>query len=428
MGIGGKHKGFSNPRKQMEEPKTIVGIDVGTTKICTLVGEVYGDGQLRIIGAGVVPSRGLRKGVVVNVQEATDAIRASAEKAERFSGYEIASAYVGVAGQDISAINSRGVVGISRSDRGISEADIERALDAARAIAIPHNREIIHTIPRGFVVDGQEGVKDPIGMQGIRLEVEAHIVTGSSTSVSNLVRCVRQAGVKVDDLILQPLASGAAVLKETEQEMGVVLADVGGGTTDIGIFIDGSIWHTVILGTGGEHLTRDVAVGLRTPFSTAEELKTRYGHAVPATLATDELIEVASFGDGARQPVSRMQLAEVLEARAEEILTLILREIKRSGYDGLLAAGLVLCGGSAELAGFKDLAQQVLQLPVRVGAPHDLQGMTDGLESPAYATAVGLLLWGMRRTQQDRLGDRRPPQRGPLWRRIQEWIWAFLPG
>ncbi len=204
----------------MEDPKTIVAIDVGTTKICTLVGEVYEDGQLRIIGAGVTPSRGLRKGVVVNVQEATEAIRASVEKAERFSGYEIVSAYVGVGGQYVSAINSRGVVGISRGDRGISESDIERALDAARAIAIPHNREIIHTIPRGFVVDGQEGVKDPIGMQGIRLEVEAHIVTGASTSVSNLVRCVREAGVKIDDLILQPLASGEAVLKEPSRKWG----------------------------------------------------------------------------------------------------------------------------------------------------------------------------------------------------------------
>jgi cell division protein FtsA len=414
----------------MEEAKTIVAIDVGTTKVCTLVGEVYEDGQLRIIGSGVTPSRGLRKGAVVNVQEATEAIRASVLKAERFSGYEVVSAYVSVGGQYVSAINSRGVVGISRGERGISESDIDRALDAARAIAIPHNREIIHTIPRGFVVDGQEGVKDPIGMQGIRLEVEAHIVTGSSTAVSNLVRCVREAGVRVDDLILQPLASGESVLKETEQDMGVVLADVGGGTTDIGIFIDGSIWHTVILGTGGEHLTRDVAVGLRTPFSAAEELKTKYGHAIPSSLASDELIEVRSFGDGARQPVSRLQLAEVIEARAEEILTLILREIKRSGYDGLLAAGLVLCGGSAELAGFKDLAQQVLQLPVRVGSPQDLQGLTDGLESPAYATAVGLLLWGMHHSQVGTLEDRRRGSAPPdtVLQRVRDWLGAFLPG
>lgn len=412
----------------MAEPKTIVGIDVGTTKVCTLVAEAYDDGQLRIIGVGVAPSRGLRKGVVVNVHEATEAITASVRKAERISGYEIASAYVGVGGGHILAINSRGVVAISRGERGISQFDIERALDAARAIAIPHNREIIHTIPRGYVVDGQEGVRDPVGMQGIRLEVEAHIVTGASTSVSNLVKCVREAGVEIDDLILQPLASGEAVLRESEREMGVVLADVGGGTTDIGIFMEGSIWHTIVLGTGGEHLTRDVAIGLRTPFNTAEELKIKYGQAMPLSLATDELIEITSFGDGTRQQVSRLRLAEVIEARAEEILTLILREVKRSGYDGLLAAGLVLCGGSAELTGFKELAQGVLQLPVRVGTPHDLQGLTDVLESPAYATAVGLLLWGARHAQT---GEPEPQRKRPpsiFWQRVRDWLRAFLPG
>ncbi|MGD2206679.1 MAG: cell division protein FtsA [Anaerolineae bacterium] len=413
----------------MTEPRTIVGIDVGTTKICTLVGETYDDDQLRIIGVGVAPTRGLRKGVVVNVHEATESIRASVQKAERVSGYKIASAFVSVGGGHITAINSRGVVGISRGSRGIGEYDIERALDAARAIAIPHNREIIHTIPRGYVVDGQEGVKDPIGMQGIRLEVEAHIVTGASTSVSNLVKCIRDAGVQIDDLILQPLASGEAVLTESEREMGVILADIGGGTTDIGIFIEGSIWHTIVLGTGGEHLTRDVAVGLRTPFNTAEELKIKYGHAVPASMSTDELIEVTSFGDGAREAVSRLRLAEVLEARAEEILTLIQREVKRSGYDGLLAAGLVLCGGSAELAGLKNLALQLLQLPARVGVPRDLQGLTDVLESPAYATAVGLLLWGMRYTQAgEPESERRPRPPSIFWQRVRNWFRAFLPG
>ena len=412
----------------MTEPRTVVGIDVGTTKVCTLVGEVYDDAQLRIIGVGVAPSRGLRKGVVVNVNEATEAISASVKKAERVSGYDIANAVVGIGGGHISAINSRGVVGISKGSRGISDFDIERALDAARAIAIPHNREIIHTIPRGYVVDGQEGVKDPVGMQGIRLEVEAHIVTGASTSVSNLVKCVRNAGVEIDDLILQPLASGEAVLRENEQEMGVVLADVGGGTTDIGIFIEGSIWHTVVLGIGGENLTRDVAVGLRTPFNTAEELKIKYGHAVPNTMPTDELVEVTSFGNGARDQVSRLQLAEVIEARAEEILSMILREVKRSGYDGLLAAGLVLCGGTAELAGIKELANQVMRLPVRIGAPHDLQGLTDVLESPAYATAVGLLMWGTRHTPVDEPEPRRVRPPSIAWQRIQNWVRAFLPG
>ena len=412
----------------MTEPKTIVGIDIGTTKVCTLVGEVNDDARLRIIGVGLAPSRGLRKGVVVNVNEATESIRASVQKAERISGYQIGSALVAVGGGHISAINSRGVVGISRGQRGITQSDIERALDAARAIAIPHNREIIHTIPRGYMVDGQEGVRDPLGMQGIRLEVEAHIVTGASTSVSNLVKCVRDAEVEIDDLILQPLASGEAVLKESEQEMGVVLADIGGGTTDVGIFMEGSIWHTVILGTGGEYLTRDVAVGLRTPRPTAEDLKIRYGHAVPASLGEDELIEITSFGDGSRQSVSRLRLAEIIEARAEEIITLVMREVKRSGYDGLLAAGLVLCGGSAELAGLKDLSSNLLGLPVRIGAPHDLQGLTDVLESPAYATSVGLLLWGIRHSQTSETASGHPHAAGAFWERVRDWLRAFLPG
>lgn len=412
----------------MTEPRTIVGIDVGTTKVCTLVGEAYEDGQLRIIGVGLAPSHGLRKGVVINVPEATEAITASVRKAERLSGYDITRAYVAVGGGHISAINSRGVVGISRSARGIDKYDIERALDAARAIAIPHNMEIIHAIPRGYLVDGQEGVRDPVGMQGIRLEVEAHIVTGSSTSVSNLVKCVRGAGVEIDDLILQPLASGEAVLRGPEREMGVVLADIGGGTTDVGIFIDGSIWHTVVLGTGGEHVTHDVAVGLRTPPKAAEDLKKQYGHAMPGSLLTDELIDITSFGNGARQSISRLQLAQVIEARAEEIITLILREVKRSGYDGLLAAGLVMCGGASELAGFQELARDVLQLPVRVGRPHDLQGLTDVLESPAYATAVGLLMWGMRHMEVGEPERKRTRPPSIFWQRVRDWFRAFLPG
>ncbi len=412
----------------MTEPRPIVGIDVGTTKICALVGEAEEDDQLRIIGVGISPSRGLKKGVVVNLQEATEAIRASVRKAEQISGYEINSAYVSVGGAHISAMNSRGVVAISRSQRGITQADIDRALDGARAIAIPHNREIIHAIPRGFILDGQEGVRDPIGMQGSRLEVEAHIVTGASTSVSNLVKCVADAGVSIDDLILQSLASGEAVLRESERDMGVVLADIGGGTTDIGIFIEGSIWHTQVLPTGGEHMTSDVALGLRTPRKTAEDLKIKYGHALAAALATDEAIDVASFGDGARQTVSRLRLAEVIEARAEEILVLILREIKRLGYDGLLAAGLVMCGGASELAGLKDLATRVLDVPVRVGAPHDLQGLTDAVEGPAFATAVGLLLWGMRHEPSARTVIKAPHHPSVFWTKIREWLRAFLPG
>jgi len=404
--------------------KTIASIDIGTTKICTLVGEVDDEGILRIVGVGVTPSRGLRKGVVVNVSQATEAIATSVEKAERISGYEIERAYVSVAGAHISSTNSRGVVAVSHGSRGISEEDVDRALDAAQAIAIPYNREVIHIVPRNYTVDGQDGVREPLGMHGYRLEVETHIVTGAATSIQNLVKCVEELDITVEQLVLGPLASGEAVLTDTEREMGVVLADIGGGTTDIAIFIEGSVWHTTILAVGGNHLTNDIAIGLRAPFTTAEEMKKRYGHACPQSLAVDEMLDVAAFGENARQTVSRQFLAQIVEARMEEIFGLIMQEVKRSGYDGLLPAGVVLCGGTAELAGITELGREVLSLPVRVGAPHDLQGLVDVLSSPAYATSVGLLLWGLRQT-----ATARPRARSIPWhRRLAQWFRAFLPG
>jgi cell division protein FtsA len=385
--------------KDGEEPfldNTIACIDVGTTKICTLVGERDDEGNLRIVGVGIVPSKGIRRGMVVNVGETTQAIAASIERAERISGYSIESAVVGVGGKHISSVNSRGVIAISRGHKGITDEDVERALEAARAIAIPHNREIIHSIPRGFSIDDQDGVKDPLGMQAFRLEVEAHIVTGASPSISNLMKCVEGAGIAVDYLALQPLASGMAVLTEEEREMGVVLADIGGGTTDVAIFIEGSIWHTIILPNGGNHVTNDIAIGLRTPFTTAEEIKIRYGHACPGNVPDPQMVDVTAFGDGGRQEISRQFLSEIIEARVEEIFKMILREVKRSGYDGLLPAGIVLCGGTASLPGIQELGRRVLGMPVRVGAPHDLLGLVDVLGSPAYATGVGLLIWSLK--------------------------------
>jgi cell division protein FtsA len=379
--------------------RTVACIDVGTTKICTLICETDTDieDSVRVVGVGVVPSRGIRKGVVVNVQEASEAIIESLEKAERISGYQIESAYVGLAGAHISSINSRGAVAVNRGERGVQPVDIERALDAARALPIPHNRKILHAIPRSYTLDGDDGVRDPLGMQAYKLEVEAHIITGATTSIHNLVKCVQNTGVGVDAMVLEPLASGEAVLTEIEREMGVVLADIGGGTTDIAIFIEGSIWHTSVLPTGGEHITNDIAIGLRTPFSTAEELKIKYGNACSRNVKPDEMVDVISFGEGGHQQVSREFLAQIIEARVEEIFELIRREIKRSGYDGLLPAGVVLCGGTADLAGIRDVARDVMDLPVRIGTPHDLHGLVDVLASPAYATSVGLLLWGLRR-------------------------------
>ncbi len=403
--------------------RTIVGIDVGTTKVCTLVGEVDEEGALHIVGVGVVPSKGLRKGMVVNVSETTEAIAASVEKAERVSGYEIGRAHVGVAGAHISSFNSRGVVAVSRG-HSITQDDVDRVLDAALAIAIPHNREVIHVIPRGYTVDGQDGVREPLGMHGFRLEVEAHIITGAATSIYNLVKCINQVGIEIDELVLAPLASGEAVLTDNEREMGVVLTDIGGGTTDMAIFIEGSIWHTVVLPIGGNHLTNDVAVGLRAPFATAEEIKEKYGYARSEGVAADETIDVAVFGSDSWQAISLRFLSEIIEARAAEIFSIILQDVKRSGYDGLLPAGVVLCGGTAQLAGIRELSREILQLPARIGAPRDLQGLVDVLSSPAYATSVGLLLWRLR--EEAALPPRERP--GGLWQRLVQWLRSFLPG
>jgi cell division protein FtsA len=404
--------------------RTIVGIDVGTTKVCTLVGEVSDDESLRIVGVGTVPARGVRKGVIVNVAEATQAIRASVEKAERISGYDIERAHVSLAGAHVSSLNSRGVVAVQRGERGVTQDDVDRALEAARAIAIPHDREVVHIIPRGYIVDGQEGIRDPIGMVGFRLEVEAHIITGAISSIHNLIKCVEDAGVGVDELVLDPLASGESVLSETEREMGVVLVDIGGGTTDIAVFIEGSIWHTTILGVGGNHLTNDIAVCMRMPNAAAEESKVQYGHACPEIIDAAETFQVTAFGDNSPVKVSRRELAQVIEARVEEILSLVMQEIKRSGYDGLLPAGVVLCGGTAQLRGIRELGRRVLKLPVRVGGPDDLQGLTDSIMSPAFSTSVGLIRWGQR---QNAVGVR-PSHHGPgIGGRFLNWLKALLP-
>jgi cell division protein FtsA len=372
---------------------TIASIDVGTTKVCTLVGETNELGDLRIVGVGVSPSRGLRRGIVVNATEAAEAIVSSVERAERISGYDIARAYVGIAGAHIASMNSRGVVGIPHGERGITDDDVARALDASRAISIPEHHQVLHVIPRGYSIDGQEGVSDPRGMYGARLEVEAHVVTGSALSIQNLVKCVHTLNIDVDQLVLAPLAAGEAVLTGTERAMGVALADIGGGTTDIAIFIEGSVWHTAILPVGGHHLTNDVAICLRTPFDEAEEIKKKHGHARVDQVAADEELDIAAFGEEAYQRITKRELAQILNARVQEIASLILQEIKRSGYDGLLPAGVVLCGGTSELAGICDVMRGVIGLPVRVGRPHDLQGLVDVLTHPAYATSVGLLLW-----------------------------------
>ena len=404
--------------------RTIVGIDVGSGKICTLVSEVADSGHARVIGVGAVPSRGIRRGVVVNVAEATTAIIGSVEKAERTSGYKVERAYVALNGTHISSLNSQGVVGISHKEQdGITSDDVGRALDAARVVAVPHNQEVVHVIPRGYVVDGQSGVRDPVGMHGYRLEVEAHIVTGSSTAIQNLVKCVEGAGVEVDELVLASIASGDAVLTETEREMGVVLADIGAGVTAIAIFIDGTVWHTVSLMLGGEHITQDIAIGLRLPSSVAEEVKVQHGRARVSQVSADEHFTMSPFGGGAPQVVPYWKLAEIIEARVEEILSLVNREIKRSGYDGLLPAGVVLCGGTALVPGIQDLGEDIFGIPVRVGVPHGLVGLVDRITNPAHAAGAGLVEWGITVGTRPQL-----PTDGPsAGRRYLEWLRSFLP-
>jgi cell division protein FtsA len=385
--------------------RIVVGIDVGTTKVTTLIAEASRNSSVHIIGVGVAPSRGLRKGVVVNIDETTESIAASVEKAERVAGYRIASAYVGIAGTHVTSLNNRGVVAVTHPDRTITDEDVARAIDAARVINVPSNREILHTLPRQFIVDGQEGVRNPVAMLGYRLDVETHIVTGAVTAIQNLTKCLERLDIGVDQVVLEPLAASEAALTDEEREMGVALVDIGGGTTEIAIFVDGSVWHTGVLSVGGNHITNDIAVRLRAPFAEADELKMKYAHALLSEVDPEETIEVTTFGQNRIQVVPRREICEVAEARLQEILQLIEAEIKRSGYDGLLPAGVVLVGGTAQLNGIVDLASELLQLPVRQGVPRCVHGLVDTVDGPAYATSVGLILWGAR--HGDRGIDRR---------------------
>jgi cell division protein FtsA len=404
----------------------IAVLDIGTTKTCALVGEVTEAGTWRILGNGVVPSRGLRKGMVTDVKEAAVAIAGAVQQAERVSVVPIEAAYVGIAGAHIQATNSRGIAAIH--SRGVTQEDIDRALESAQALAVPLNREILHVIPRGFILDGQDGIQDPRGMVGFRLEVEAHVVTGATASIQNMTRAVEAAGIRVIDLILEPLAASEAVLTTAEREMGVVLVDLGGGTTDIAILTEGSISHTVILPTGGIHITNDLAVGLRTPFEVAEEIKLKYGHVDPDQVFDVDLIDVAAFGEEGRRLITRRQIAEIIHPRAAEICQLILTEIQRAGYDRLLPAGVVLCGGTAELPGLKWLARQILDMPVRVGVPRDLEGFADRVSSAAFAASIGLLQWGWRHHQQNDTPPRRRRKAGAL-SGLMGWVrGAILPG
>ena len=401
----------------------IVGLDIGTTKICAIVGEVTETG-IDIIGIGSHPSKGLRKGVVINIETTVASIKRAIEEAELMAGCEISTVYTGIAGGHIKGFNSHGVVAVK--DKEIRQPDVERVIDAAKAIAIPLDREVIHILPQEFIVDEQDGIREPIGMSGVRLEAQVHIVTGAVSSAQNIVKCANRTGLNVADIVLEQLASSEAVLTEDEKELGVALIDIGGGTTDIALFSEGAIVHTSVLAVGGNHLTNDIAVGLRTPTHEAEKIKQKYGCAMASMVDREETIEVPSVGGRAPRVLSRQILCEIIEPRVEEIFMLVHREIQKSGYEELLASGLVITGGSTLLDGMAELAEDVTSLPVRRGNPQGIRGLVDVVRSPMYATGVGLVIYGAQHQDARHFRVRDDNVYGKVRGRMRAWLADFF--
>ncbi len=373
----------------------IAGLDIGTTKIVAIIAEPDDSGELRVLGVGKSPSIGLRRGVVVNLEKTILSVQDAIDEAEKHAGVEVGNIFAGIAGDHIRSINSRGVIAVGRGGSEISQADVDRVIEAAKAIALPMDREIIHVIPQEFIVDDQPGIRDPVGMAGVRLEGEIHIITGAVTSAQNIYKSVQRAGVEVQDLVLQPLASSYSVLSEDEKELGVAMLDLGGGTTDLAVFYEGSIRHTAVIGLGGENVTNDLAIGLRTPRDQAERIKIENGVSMQAMVEQDELLEVPGVGGRPAREVSRDVLAAIIEPRMEEIFALVLREIQRSEYADLLTTGLVLTGGGAQLDGACELAERVFNMPVKLGIPTGIAGLSQEVSTPMYATAVGILQYAM---------------------------------
>ncbi len=401
----------------------IVGLDIGTTKICCIVGNMTEEG-LEIVGIGTSPSKGLRKGVVINIESTVEAIQKAVREAELMAGCEIKTIYAGIAGGHIKGLNSQGVIAIK--NREVSPEDLTRVIDAAKAIAIPMDREVLHILPQEFIIDDQDGIREPLGMSGVRLEAKVHIVTGAVASAQNIVKSCNRAGTDVADIVLEQLASSEAVLSADEKELGVALVDLGGGTCDIAIFSEGAIKYTSVLSIGGDHLTNDIAVGLRTPMAEAEKIKQAYGCCLTSMVGKDETIEVPSVGGREARVLSRQLLAEILEPRVEEIFTLVNREIIKSGYEDLIASGVVITGGTAILPGMPELAEQVFNLPVRRGVPQDIGGLTDVVNSPIYATGVGLVKYGSknRDRQQFKIGQDNVFEK--VIQRMKEWFGEFF--
>lgn len=374
------------------ERNLIVGLDIGTSKVVCLVGEIKTDNSIEIIGIGSHPSRGLKKGVVVNIESTVKSIQRAVEEAELMAGCEIHSVYAGIAGSHVRSLNSHGIVAIRNKE--VTPEDVERVIDAARAVAIPADQKILHILPQEFIIDNQEGIREPVGMSGVRLEAKVHIVTGADSAAQNIVKCVQRCGLSVDDVVLEQLASSYAVLADDEKELGVCLVDIGGGTTDIAVFSGGAIRYTAVIPIAGDQVTNDIAVSLRTPTQYAEEIKMKYACALSKLARADETIEVPSVGDRPSRRLARQTLAEVVEPRYEELFQMVNLELQRSGYSEVIAAGVVLTGGSSKMEGAVELAEEVLHVPVRLGTPQHITGLADVVRNPIYATGVGLLLYG----------------------------------
>jgi cell division protein FtsA len=398
----------------------VVGLDVGTSKVVALVGELAADGSVEVIGLGSQPSRGLKKGVVVNIESTVQSIQRAVEEAELMAGCEINAVYAGIAGSHVRSLNSHGVVAIR--DREVVQSDVDHVIEAAKAVAIPADQRILHVLPQEFIIDGQEGIRDPIGMSGVRLEAKVHIVTGADSAAQNIIKCVQRCGLTVEDIVLEQLASSFAVLTDDEKELGVCIVDVGGGTTDIAVFSGGAIRHTAVIPIAGDQVTNDIAVSMRTPTQYAEDIKIRYACALSQLANPDESIEVPSVGDRPARRLARQTLAEVVEPRYEELFNLIREELRRSGFEEIIAAGIVLTGGSARMEGAIDLAEEIFHVPVRLGIPQQGRGLTDAVRNPIYSTAVGLLLYACANAHSSSAGGPRAKSVGGTVARMKRWF------
>ena len=404
----------------VETENMIVGLDIGTSKVVAIVGKRKMDGTIEVVGIGSHPSRGLKRGVVVNIETTVQAIQRAVEEAELMAGCRIHSVYAGIAGSHIKSLNSHGIVAIR--DREVTQADIDRVIDAAQAVAIPADQKILHILPQEFVIDSQEGIKEPMGMSGVRLEAKVHLVTCAVNAAQNIEKCVKRCGLEVDDIILEQLASSHAILTEDEKELGVCVVDIGGGTTDIAVFTGGAIRHTAVIPIAGDQVTNDIAMALRTPTQNAEEIKIKYACALTQLAGADETIKVPSVGDRALRDLSRQALAEVVEPRYEELFTLVQSELRRSGFEDLIPAGIVITGGSSTMEGVVELAEEIFHMPVRLACPQAVSGMTEVVNNPIYATGVGLLIHGFRQMDLGRAPVLKGEDAPSLFERMKAWF------